>query len=224
MKVKLLMLILIVLIGCSDDADSPNVMVENENMIDIGTYTLLQESISTIPYQLDNTVVFVDSTGTEMLLEITSQELIKSGPSRLFRYNVNMEGDTISYLYTTEFKHSYIVNEEHNLSFRATLKAQPLYSDPESRSVSDIYQIFCTLPNNIITSAEVFVETINQRTWPTSIDVKVLGDVEIFGRTFENVRMTEFTNPKSDVLFNYELGLVSFTDHENEVWRFERFE
>lgn len=220
---KWIVLLTLLCLSCSDDL--PLMMEEAENeFIHIGEYKLLEESIEQMPYQNFDQVIFVDSLGVELNFSIVNNSIFTSDSSILYRYNVNEIGDTVMYMYSSEVKVITLENEEQNLYFRSTLRAQPFYSDPESGKVADVYEIYCRQADVINSSSQVFIELINQRTWPNEIQIINIQEVTILGRIFANVRMNDFIEPKSEVMINDNFGIVSFTDHEGHLWRFERFE
>jgi len=210
-------------VACDDDdITAPPVDLYN---VDIGSYELLEESLAAYPYTDKTGVLFVDSLGNEMTLTINDLPVFNSSsPATLFRYNVYDQGDTVRYEYFPESKSSQLVNESLDLNLRTSLTTQPYYSDPESMTVADVVNVSINEKGNTFRSFVVFTHVFDQRSWPEENTItENIESIEFFGREFMNVWHTPFNDTYSPVHFNYEFGIVYFTDHEGKGWRFDKF-
>jgi hypothetical protein len=111
------------------------------------------------------------------------------------------------------------------MQFRLRLRAMPYYADPESEAVADILEIslpFLNSPN--FSSQQVFRHEVDTRSYPESFNNEPIPEIEIFDRTFIEVIWNDYTNTISQVYFNFEYGIVSFTDYQGKQWRFEDFQ
>lgn len=192
-----------------------------DTTIHIGDYRLLPESLDRIPYLGKEQIVFVDSSNNSIVLEIEERDLFVSNSATLFRYDVFEEGDTVKYTHTRESKYFIITNDSLSLSFSLSLSSRPYYPDPESRAVADVLNIFLRDSIDATRSSQVFYHLTNPRSYPNPSLNPPVENVEIWGRIFDEVLMHDFQNPKSIIQFNYEFGMVSFTDFSGKLWRFD---
>jgi len=81
--------------GKKDAIELAEVIVD-PNCIDIGEYFLLPESLERIPYNGREGIQFIDSLGNVLQLSIEEFPInsIELGGT-LFRYDVNVQGDTV---------------------------------------------------------------------------------------------------------------------------------
>lgn len=213
--------IIISIQSCSDE-EVPFVPENEEGVVDIGEYFLLPESISQLPYFNQTGIVFIDSLGDEVVFDIIENEL-RDITSTLYKYNVIEVGDTVMYKYTGESISFVIENDVLDMQFNMSLSTQPYYTDPEMGWVADVLNIFCVDPSPDVYSRQVFYHVTDDRTWPTVFQQESIEEIDILGQTFFEVWNTNFSDPKSVVNYNYELGIVSFTDMNGKLWRFKEF-
>ncbi|MBK8081455.1 MAG: hypothetical protein IPK25_14950 [Saprospiraceae bacterium] len=109
------------------------------------------------------------------------------------------------------------------IKFDLSLRAAPYYHEPKNEYVADVLDIFIKDPNFGLVSRQVFSHVTNKRTWPEILDNELNSEKVIFNRIFYDVLNSGILNPLSKVHFNYEYGIVSFTDFSGKLWRFERF-
>jgi len=193
--------------------------------IDIGSYSLLPESIAQIPYVNQSGIVFVDTFGTEVFFSVEEEDIFESNGSNYYRYDVFEEGDTVVYEFNTEIKTFNLESTALGMQFRLRLRAMPYYADPESEAVADVMEISLPFLNSSSFSSQiVFRHEVDTRSYPTSFNNEPIPEIEIFDRTFTEVIWNDYTNPISQVYFNFEYGIVSFTDYQGKQWRFEDFQ
>ena len=233
-KLFYLLLILGILQGCSDDDMMREVMegeeifidqnpfgLEEGEFIDIGEYHLAHSSIARLPYLDKKQIVFVDSLGSEVVFDIDEGGLQEGLFALRYRYDVVEEGDTVKYLYRFETKGFTIENDVLDMTFRLSLSAEPYFADLESEKVADVLTMFCDDPDPEIFSSGVFNHVTDVRSWDMAYNNDPVDQMEIMGRTFSDVLSNDYPDPKSKVFFNYEFGILSFTDLEGKRWRFE---
>ncbi len=222
----LFLLILTLFSACSDDDEMMVIPMEPEGnqSIDIGDYSINQSSLESIPYLDKSQIVFIDSTDKETIFEIEESDLLLNSGATFFKYNVFEEGDTVEYPYTSQVKRLVLSSDSLNLRLDLSLTARPYYPDPESRNVADIMNIFCGVPDTTFSSVQVFYHETDQRTYPSTWNPEVLDEITFHGRTFTDVFNNDFIDAKLQVYWNYEFGIVAFTDLTDNLWRFKDLE
>lgn len=211
--------------SCNLDDGTDVAPEEGLPTIDIGSYSLLPESIAKIPYVNQSGIIFVDTFGTEVFFSVEEEDIFESNGSNYYRYDVFEEGDTVVYEFNTEIKTFNLESTALGMQFRLRLRAMPYYADPESEAVADVMEVslpFLNSPN--FSSQIVFRHEVDTRSYPTSFNNEPIPEIEIFDRTFTEVIWNDYTNPISQVYFNFEYGIVSFTDYQGKQWRFEDFQ
>ena len=192
--------------------------------VDIGSFTLLSESLEMLPYLDKIGVVFMDSLANELVLTIQESQVILTNGT-LFHYDVYEPGDTVRYGYRSQYKSFHLRNDSLDLSFTISLAARPYYSDPTSSYVADVTSILRNVSGVPYSLVQVFYHVLNQRTWPeVFLSAENIGFLAIFNKNFDDVLLTEYFGSKPMVYFNYDVGIVSFTDHTDKQWRFDRFQ
>ncbi|HMT55103.1 MAG TPA: hypothetical protein PKD16_18855 [Saprospiraceae bacterium] len=216
---------LILAFSCSKDSmisDMDNEMDDKYN-VNIGSYKLLQSSIDAMPYLGKKSIVFVDSSANEMVFVINESPILE-GNVTLFTYNVYQAGDIVNYHYSRQYKTFLISNDSSGLEFICSLESTPYYTEPQKKFVADVFNVIIKNPNDQNSFRQVFYHITNQRTWPITTNTPPISEKIILNRTFQDVLIDDFTNPLSIVHFNYEFGIISFTDFDGKLWRFERME
>lgn len=209
---------LLMLIGCKKDK-----MNKLEDCIDIGEYFLLTESLEVMPYLNKKKAQFVDTLGNYIELEINERPLndIMDSELTIYDYNVHVQGDTVRYKFRNQSKTYSLVNDTLNLYFILTLEAFP----STNMTVSDILgiSILNTNPNSNALSFPLGTLVVNQRSRPEimpSLLPREYDEINFYGKKFNKV--FEIID-RVDVYFNYEFGIVVFSDYEDKLWRFEKF-
>jgi len=228
--VTLLIITTFVIFGCKTTKIPKITKIVSSQLIEIGEYKLLQESLSKIPYLNKNVIIFQDLQGNQQEFTISESDLFKTDSAFLYKYDVIEAGDTITYQYTVESKRFYIKNKELDIIFSFNLRATPYRKDPETRYVADVVEVGYSKPNNNNSSRRVFFHVLNQRSWPEinsalgGAIMKHSDTVKILDKDFYNVYSNEYyQDPKLKIYFNYEFGILSFTDRNNKLWRFKSF-
>lgn len=217
----LLAILLVSLFSCEKETPIPPNNGTAGNPIDIGTYSLQEESLAKLPYLNKTQVTFIDSLGNKAVFDIIEQDLFESTGGVLFKYDVIEEGDTVRYAYSNQIKRFRINNDSLNLNFDLALEARPYYPDPEQNYIADVLTIFCKDPNNSLIGTQVFYHETDSRTWPTSWNATAIPEIDFLGRAFLDVYYNDYIDAKSALYFNYEEGIVSFTDIDGRLWRLE---
>jgi len=228
-KILFPILSLLILFSCKPEEE----LVVDKYNVDIGEFNLLPESSAAMPYFGGKSILFVDSIGNEAEA-IVNESLFGTGMNSgfLLRYDVYEEGDTVKYSYVEENRSFFLEAASLDINMNISLRARPYYSDPESKAVADVINIFCNYPepvtdsinNLVLSSSQVFFHIVDQRTWPTPLSTQRYdAELVVLGRTFKDVYQNEIAGPKSKILYNYEFGIISFTDHTGKTWRFEKW-
>ncbi len=222
MKGFIIFLVILIVSSCSKREDMMSSTNDELHNISIGSYSLLQSSIDTLPYLNKVGIVFSDSANNTIVLKIQELPTSYSKNARFYKYNVYELGDTVTYYYSSQIKFFIIKNDSLAIRFHLDLEAKPYYSDPHEEYVADVLSIFY---HNIGTNGfgSVFYHKTNPRTWPDTWTLTPLNEKTIMSRKFYDVLHNQYNNPLSIVFFNYRFGIVSFTDNSGKLWRFERF-
>ena len=77
-----------------------------------------------------------------------------------------------------------------------------------------------TDPEDPLRATRVFHHLTDPRTYPSFAPPLIIEELEIFEKNFQNVILYDHSSPESIVKFNYEVGIVSFTDLNGKTWRF----
>lgn len=218
--IKLLCITILLAFSCSKESIVPD--KEDIYNVDIGVYRLLQSSIDTLPYLGKKGIVFIDSNFNNIVFKIAEEPVTLFRGSYLLKYDVYELGDTVKYHYSFESKNFKIRNDSLNMEFDFSLMASPYYIEPKNEYVADIIDIFCKNPGPEYLFSQVFYHETNSRTWPASWNYPSIKEKTILNRTFTDVLNVGFTNPLSIVNFNYKYGIISFTDFNGKLWRFEK--
>ena len=209
-------------LSCSKDSSDSKPTSEP---IYIGEYTLLNTSLEKFPYTDKSMATYADSLGNTITLSIYEHPLFMSRGT-LYRYDVFMEGDTVMYSYEAEYKSARLFNDDLDLSFQTRLHARPFYSDPESRTVADVLEIFLKDPDKPNSASQVFNHLVDKRTWPISSgsSAALLPTYTIHGVTYDSVFHVDYYEPLSEVYLNYAQGIVSFTDFNGVTFHLVKLE
>lgn len=189
---------------------------------DLGLFHLLPESIEQLPYKDKSLVVFADSLNNKVNFNIHESDDISTYRSSIHHYNVFEEGDTVIYEYRSETKGILVSNDSLSIKLVIQISANPLYETPDIDVVADILTISYINLNNQNTSTQVFSNVMNPRTWPSYYYTPPINEIEIHGVTFMNVLYNRQTQNKSNTNFNLENGVLSFTDFQGKLWRFDK--
>ncbi len=232
-KILFSLLSLLLFLSCGSDDEEILIIKETTSIVDIGEYNLLDESLKAMPYFGGKDILFVDSIGNELEVTVTEFDIFTySSPNYLYKYDVYEEGDTVKYAYTSQSMNFSFEAPSLEIKMNLSLMARPYYSDPESRAIADVINIFCVYPepvmdtvnNLVISAAQVFYHLVNQRTWPNALSTfQFEEELVLLGRSFKDVYSNQITETKSKVYYNYELGILSFEDHTGKTWRFEKW-
>jgi len=109
--------------------------------------------------------------------------------------------------------------------FNLRLAARPYASDPASETVADVFTLyFAGEINGIPRTQSVLSVVLDQRTWPHNFyKNKHFDDINFHDKTYKDVTGCTFRSALSKVYFNYDFGIVAFTDREGKQWIFDKF-
>ncbi len=213
--------IILLAFSCSKDSIVP--AKDDIHNVDIGVYNLLQSSIDTIPYLGKKGITFIDSNFNEIVFEIFEKPIAQYDSAHLLKYNVYEPGDTVKYRYSFQSKNFKIRNDSLKIEFKFNLESRPYYLMPKNEYVADVIEIFLMDPGPEYIYSQVFYHETNTRTWQSSWNYQPISEKVILNKTFQNVLFVGFNNPLSVVNFNYQYGIISFTDFSGKLWRFDKF-
>lgn len=214
------LIISVVIFNTSCNKEDVKAPENDPSKIDLGQFDLLPESFDAIPYQNKTEIIFIDSFQTETTFKLEEFDLFYV-ERNLYRYNVFELGDTIIYKHRGQKKLFYADNGALGMRFTIGLKAEPYDQDPSIGAVADILKIGWIDLNNLDDGVTIFIHEVNIRTFPESTNDDPIEEKEFIDKLFYNVFTDNFPSPKSDVYYNFEFGIVAFTDKTGKLWRFK---
>jgi hypothetical protein len=189
----------------------------------IGAFQLLSSSLDYTPYGGKDSVVFVDSLGTELVFSV-KENPIDTFKAALIKHDVFVTGDTVRYCYQTESKSFFLENAQEDLKLKVSIDARPDYDDPAPGKVSDEFNIWYIFPDpSPFYSIQVYFATIDQRTGSFSDHNIEIPQLEVFGKTFTDVEKPSFNSTHITIWYNRAEGIVSFIDANGKKWRWDGF-
>ncbi len=212
--------IILLTFSCSKD----NIIRDKDDIrnVNIGMYNLLQSSIDTLPYLGKKGITFIDSNFSEIVFEIIEKPIAQFDGAYLLKYNVYEPGDTVKYHYSFQSKNFTISNDSLNIKFQFSLESRPYYIEPKNEYIADVINIFLMDPGPEYLFSQVFYHETNTRSWPSSWNYKSISEKVILNKTFQDVLNVGYQDPLSIVNFNYKYGIISFTDFNGKLWRFDK--
>jgi len=191
----------------------------------VGEYLLLTGSRNSIPYQADANLYFRDASNNEVMFTLrnsqdvytsTGQTTTRKCPcNRDFDQIINASGDAF---------HFFLKQPDLtlDLSYLIDLHTQPFHGD--ECLVADVLEISVQDKNDTASYGGVLRILVDQRNltgeylkWYRDFPVD---SVELLGSTFYDV----YTDAENEVWYNFEEGLVAFTDRQDKLWVLDRVE
>lgn len=211
---------LLTIISCKKDDLSDPCAEE-----DIGRFRLLDNAINSIPYKENTTLFFQDSIGNQVEFEF------------IYGNGGYVSGDIIhssACVFDTSLQKVYKANEDYyrydvietndslNIKLIIVLKVKPFFLHFGTIEISDQLGIGRSLTgsnssaihlNILVNSRELTEEDIN-------MFLKPIDNINLHGRTFYNV----YYNTYSSFYYNYEKGIIAFTDLDEKLWVLDKTE
>ena len=228
MKYLVYVFMMMIAFGCDKEVE----MVEDDGDkinnvdcdFDFGKFTLDPSSLLFNRYVEGNKVYFVDSLQNTLILNVIKVYRWTHTGFRT-RFDYPAPGDTIRYCYRPDVLVTILETDDKTIGLRQMIETQitgPVFSPT---NFSDFISIFSSYPSGINKITSVFHDLINVRTSDCQpFYAEILSAYTVFGRTFKNVRFTEYYNQKVRLWFNPTEGIVAFTDESDKLWRFDRVE
>ena len=193
--------------------------------VELGDFNLLESSLNSAPYNEKSSVYFENKLGEQKEF-IISEKSNLNFDGLFFDYNVMSDGDTVAYCYTVQRKSFLITNEELNLEFEINIEARPYFADIEQMQSADVINIFYTDQNaEPARYVMIFRKTLDQRTYPVPLytNNSIFETMDILGKSFKTVEVTNYNSPSLVLYYNPEVGIVSFENTALGAWRFSQF-
>lgn len=192
-----------------------------ENLqFNIGSYSLLSESVQKMPYLGKSKAIFIDSSGYEIEFEIIEKDLNVHEK----RYTVNdLESPTgvTEYIFNTESKTIIIQNDSIDAIFSFRLTAAPYWLDPLSKAVADLLLVSWDSyekQETVHISYNLIYYYVAPRTYPKYNNAPIIEEVEVMGKKYENVIISDSFQNISIISINFDFGLLSFIDRDGKLW------
>ncbi len=216
-----LLLLGIFLFACKkEEAEEPQTP-QQDNIVDIGSYSLLESSRNAVPYKGKSSATFIDSIGNELTFPIESS-IGSNFEGCLWKYDVYQPGDAVQYCYKSQNDNYWLRNDARNLDINITLEPRPFYSDPESGKLKDVLTVTIRSDVQPNVSHQIFHQTIDFRTNSGVADNNIIyPQITFWGKEFFNAYRTNLTTPYRLLYYNQEFGIIAFTDHSGKLWRFK---
>lgn len=225
MKNFSILLLMFLAFGCKKECE-PEVVIEDHCDYHLGKYSLHQDSPMANVYQTNQKVIFVDSLGNSLRLNVINVARInQANESTLYFYNYEKPGDTVMMCYNPDILLTSLESDDKQIKFIQTIQTFPNYSNPTSGQFSDKIDITINDPINVFTSYQVFTDIVHVQN-NTNLDNStiLIPTFIVHNRTFKDVKYNKFENTKNRLWFNKSEGIVAFIDHNKKLWRFERVE
>ncbi len=213
----LLLLLVIFLFACKkEDIKEPQ-----DNIVDIGSFSLLESSRNAVPYKGKSSAIFLDSVGNELTFPI-SPFVNSNFEGCYWKYDVYQTGDTVQYCYKSQGDNYWLRNDTQSLHIQVRLEPRPYYDDPESGKVKDVLDISMRSDVQPNVSHQIFHQTMDDRNNPGPADNNIVyPQITFWGREFFNAYRTNLTTPYRLLYYNQEFGIIAFIDHSGKLWRFK---
>ncbi len=228
------MLILFNLSSCSKDENelvTPEIPNCQEGIIDLGTIDLESSSRNFIPYANEQTrIIFKNETGEEVVFEPHPNGERETYIEREFQLNCQV-GSNNEYVFQCHFLINAHYCERLDLKITLQLNTQPAQSYPvfgdqlivairsENPDInSNIYTQMASFKNYYLEQDDFFHFFEFTREYHESISLN--------GKEFKHVSHSSKTgiNDLKSLYYNVENGIIGFTDEQDNLWVFDRFE
>lgn len=199
-------------------------------------YHIADSSLNRLPYLKYESVIFKDSIGNSLKFEIREGEI---ATEEYLEHKKDWEEMTmILYHVYFERKKIFLVNKDFEFDFLFDIYAAPNDANLHTGEVVRDEIEMSVLSNKTYATDGtcekfdkdlIFQDIINIRTWvskqyrnqPNSF----FDEMDIRGRTFYNfLHYPSYDNAPHELVFNYEIGLISFQDGKGSTWLFDSFE
>ena len=223
LMIGMLMVSLFVVSSCKKDDDP--IICNYETEVDLGQFSLLPESRQSIPYSGNQRIYFKDEFQNEIYFDFSEENtgyttIVHYG--RPFEYECNdsvimqqlsAEGDAFWYNLTEP---QHLLNMTLHLKLNSVVFTED-YLDGgdllEFLSGTEDYNEKLSLVEVLVNKRDLSDEVINK--YPTSVDNLYIG-----GKKYNNV----YTNKTNSTYYNYEQGIIAFTDNKGKFWIYDRIE
>ncbi|MEQ8706749.1 MAG: hypothetical protein RIC19_22640 [Phaeodactylibacter sp.] len=190
---------------------------------DLGPFNLLDETISQLPYYNRDEVFFVDENSASVSFSIVKMAEPAADSMEVFVDNIYDDSTGVRSTFSSEYLDDTLRSPALNLELIVRLRARPNLDNPGSRDVGDWVEVWYKLSGDP-TFRLAFEQVFNQRSWPADELTPPVDELTIFNRIFENVWVHQVPNSPSEIYFNRQYGIVSFTDGSGKLWRFQNLE
>lgn len=220
-----LFFLLIVALAASCKKKEPPSAPECCDTANLGEYLLLTGSRNSIPYQADTTLYFRDASNNEIMFTLrnspevytrTDQSTTRRCPcNQDFDQIINASGDAFHFLLKQP-------DLSLDLSFLLNLHTQPFHG--QECLVADVLEISVQDKNDTGSYGGVLRILVDPRNltgeylkWYRDLPVD---SIELLGSTFYDV----YSDANNEVWYNFEDGLVAFSDRQDKLWVLDRVE
>lgn len=236
MKYILHFVTLICLISCTKEQLEQEQTVPFTNLssvedcdFDLGSYHLLNSTISQFPYLKKTEIVFVDSLGNETSFIVrhksASQHFGELPYTKVMEINKISPDKAITYCMKNDFSNYYLRSDILNITFQVESTTKPDLTDVHKKQVADVLNIFVVDEFDKKKSYSIYYKTLNSRNHSRVSNLnETLDGYTIFGKTFDTVERTPYANPKVNLFYNDDMGIAAFKDRKGCWWRFERWQ
>ncbi len=225
--IQILASLMLIVSITSCEKDNELIVCNFETEVDLGEFSLLQKSRQSIPYIGNQIVYFKDELQNEIYFVFSEENI---GYASIVHYGNLAEyecNDSVILQHQSATGDAFIYNltePQHLLNMTLHLR---LDSNTQSLEFNDLLSgDFLTLSsgteddNHRYTLVQTLVDRRNLSdeivsSYPTPIENVTLG-----GKHFSYV----YTNETNSAYYNYEQGIIAFTDNEGKFWVYDRSE
>lgn len=219
-KYILLVISILSIMACDEEQEE---VIECPEIIRERFSEILDSSLLVMPYLNSRKVVFQDSSNNELVFKVREFEL-QDNPTNYIISDYCNGIDSITINHTLMYKSVHVKNDSLDIKLGATIRTELNEEYLKQGYVADGIRITIADPDIVNRGRVLFQSIINKRKWKKEWAVNTLDSVQIGDRYFKNVFYNEPAQFQSPVYFNYDFGILNFTDRRGVTFTYKYIE
>ena len=222
---QVLVLSILIALTTSCEKDDDPIICNYETEVDLGQFSLLPESRQSIPYSGNQRIYFKDELQNEIYFDFSEENEGYHSPvhyGTTVEYECNdsavlqhlsAEGDAYWYNLTEP---QHLLNMTLHLQLNSNTQTQDYLESGDFLlflSGTEDYNEQFRLIDILVNRRDLSDEIVSK--YPTSLNSVYLG-----GKKYNNV----YTNETNSAYYNFEQGIIAFTDNDGKFWIYDRIE
>ncbi len=202
--------------ACKNDDFSDDAVGGSKENCDVilEGFTIAPNSRSVNTLEEYSEIVFMNALGIELVFSIGESEYLNDeatftrGDSTIFCYQVES--------FTTK------IRSEVGYEFTIIKESKPYFPEVDQMYNADVLKIFYEDTRNTkIDRRLVFRKVIDIKDYPAPLyeTTRNIGEKFFINKEFQNVELTEFVSPIVTLYYNDSMGILGYTDEEQELWQ-----